>query len=52
MYGIRVVVLDSGDGVMVSLYFWEIANIEEITKTLYEKLAETYYKEEVYGHEV
>ena len=49
---IRVGALDNGGGVTVSLYFLEIANIEEIMKTLYEKLTETYYKEEVYGHEV
>ena len=49
---IRVGALDSGGGVTASLYFLDIINIEEIKETLYEKLAETYYKEEVYGHEV
>ncbi len=40
MYGIRVKTSNSGDGVTLSLCFLDIAN------------SETYYKEELYEHEV
>lgn len=52
MYGIRVKTSNSGDKVTVSLCFLDIANIEESMESLYEKVSEKYYKEELYGHEV
>lgn len=52
MYGIRVKTSNSGDKVTVSLNFLDISNIVESMESLYEKLSETYYKEELYGHEI
>lgn len=48
----EIITFDSGDGVTVSLYFVDIANIEDSMKALYEKLLETSYKREVDEHEV
>lgn len=52
MYGIRVKTSNSGDGATFSLCFLDIENIEESMESLYEKVSEKYYKEELYGHEV